>query len=100
MTTTATATIKCGNCKATHESVAAVRACYGQPVPAVAPVAPSVPVAKPTKPATEKQVAFLTRLAAERGVAVPVVATTREASAAIEALMAMPKPAPASHPQA
>lgn len=44
------------------------------------------------RPATARQRAFLASLAAERGVAVPEVATTRQASAAIDALLATPRP--------
>jgi hypothetical protein len=47
-----------------------------------APAAPNGP--------TDKQVAFLARLAAERGVEVPEVATKAQASAAIDALLAQP----------
>lgn len=41
--------------------------------------------------ATDKQLAFLARLAGERGVEVPSVATKVQASAAIEALLTQPK---------
>lgn len=56
---------KCGNCKADHGSAQEVRDCYGigQPVSA-ATVAKAQ--TKVTQGATEKQVAFLTKLCAER----------------------------------
>lgn len=41
--------------------------------------------------ATPKQMAFISRLAAERGVEAPEYVTKREASALIDRLMAMPK---------
>ena len=111
--TTMTTSIKCGNCKGTHDSVAAVKACYAAdttahavstyseaPVQwATAPVAKAAPV---EAPATDKQVAFIGRLREERGL--PATATglghltKKQASSMIEELLAMPKPAPA--PQA
>lgn len=42
-------------------------------------------------PATAKQTSFISKLAAERGVAVPSVTTSQEASAAIKKLLAAPK---------
>lgn len=47
------------------------------------------------KPASEKQVSFLAKLQAERGleVSTPASLTSREASAQIDALLKMPKPA-------
>jgi len=97
-----TTTIKCGNCKGTHDTVAAVKACYGQPVTTAqaAPVAPA---------ATPKQVAFIERLVAERYGDPAAIApgqtytlldrlfpvrTKANASALIERLLAMPKPEP------
>lgn len=90
MTTTTPVGITCGSCKGKHETVAAVRACYGQPV-ATAPAAQAASAPKATKPATEKQAAFIQRLCQERAVAAPSFATTAEASAVIEALLTMPK---------
>lgn len=94
-------TIKCGNCKQGHESVAAVRACYGVAPQAVA----AAPVAKTiaTKPATEKQIAFIKRLQDERGQvldATRLPLTSKDASTVIEGLLAMPKSAPVTTPQA
>lgn len=100
MNATITSGIKCGNCKNHHESVQAVRACYGQPIPATSGVAPGV---KNVKPATEKQIAFIQRLQQERGQALDATAlplTSKTASLLIEHLMALPKVAPAAHPQA
>lgn len=60
--------ITCGNCKAKHDTVAQVRACYGQAVGTVQtlerPVVDNVRVVD--YPATDKQVAFITRLSSER----------------------------------
>jgi hypothetical protein len=42
-------------------------------------------------PATVKQVSFIAKLAAERGIPAPKVATTSDASAAIKNLLATPK---------
>lgn len=73
--------ITCGNCKGKHDSIGAVRACYGQPVPTtvqapatyVAPYPgapgfghPAATVQRVEYPASEKQVAFIKRLAGER----------------------------------
>lgn len=51
----------------------------------------SAPVARPVDGPTEKQTAFIAKLAAERGVEVPTPATKRAASAEIDRLMALPK---------
>lgn len=101
-TMTTTPSIKCGNCKATHGSVADVKACYaGTPVAHVAPTAPVVQAEQGGKPATAKQIAFIERLRAERGQTSTLVpATSKVASAWIETLLAMPKAAPAQHPEA
>lgn len=99
--------IKCTNGTThQHATIAESRACYGvAPMqkarheahhPTSLPVAP----AAHQPPATEKQVAFIQRLAAERGVDVPAVSSKKAASATIESLLAMPKAAPASHPDA
>lgn len=50
--------------------------------------------------ATDKQVAFIARLAAERGVDVPEVTTKAQASAAIDALLAQPVTAAQAAPSA
>ncbi len=57
-------TIRCGNCKQDHDSVAAVRDCYG--VAAAMPTRPVIDVHAGVYPATEKQVNFILRLAKER----------------------------------
>lgn len=79
------ASIKCGNCQKLHESVQDVRACYaGENVDAL------------TEPkATDKQVRFIEKLQAERGL--PLIddknrPTKNQASALITELLAMPKP--------
>jgi hypothetical protein len=116
--TTMTMTIKCGNCKAQHGTVAEVRACYGQTGPVAisrpATTAPAAQVA-PAQ-ATAKQVAFIERLVGERYEGGPTaivpghtytllerlfpVRTKAAASALIERLLAMPKAAPALASQA
>lgn len=94
------ASITCGNCKATHASAAEVKTCFGN-----SGALPDAPLPTPSQDfeaqrqaartsgpaATEKQVAFMTKLASERGVDVPVAPTKKEASAAIERLLALPK---------
>lgn len=54
------------------------------------------------RPATAKQLAFIARLADERGVDAPVVDDTRAASAAIDDLLSLPKQhqAPTAEPDA
>jgi hypothetical protein len=49
------------------------------------------PAARTAFPATERQVAFAAKLAAERGVECPVLTDKRQASAVIESLLAMPR---------
>src|SRR6185369_5185092 len=48
-------------------------------------------VCRPVDGPSEKQVAFLAKLAAERGVPVPECTSKRDASKAIERLLALPK---------
>lgn len=100
--TNSTPSVSCGNCKGKHFTANDVRFCYGVQPTASLPSAPVAPA--PTKPATEKQVAFIQRLATERGYAnYPTTGlSTKDASTVIETLLAMPKaaPAPASAPQA
>lgn len=73
--------ITCGNCKAKHDTVALIRACYGQATgttlvaeqPRVVvdyPISVPAPEAK-MYPASDKQRAFITRLAQERHYADP-----------------------------
>lgn len=126
MTTTTTERgIKCAHCKAYHPGVEDVRKCaMGGSAPTVvsdAAIAKATATAPSNhKPASEKQVAFVLRLDAERDV--PVAGKTeqeathiarledlqgggkfvssREASALIEWLLTIPKAAPAQHPEA
>jgi len=104
--------ITCGNCKAQHASVAEVRACYGVAPKAVVTASGNAQrevtatvatdpfgEAKPKgKPASAKQIAFLMSLQerapeADRVSEADYAAlTTKEASRAIDALMALPKP--------
>lgn len=102
--------IKCGNCKGYHGTVAEVKGCYsGTTAPAIAPVATFAQPVQAAPSATEKQVAFITRLVAERygdpAAVVPgqsytllerlfPVRTKAAASGLIERLLAMPKAAP------
>lgn len=90
------ASITCGNCKNTHGSVREVRECYG-----IAQPSPSQQAAQPVSapPATEKQIAFLTKLCEERpmwadveNLHVDVIAklSKRDASAKIEEALAVP----------
>lgn len=100
------ASITCGNCKGTHTSSAAVKACYGI---ATAPSQPAKPVGNVAKvtatasTATDKQQAFIVKLwgerypdtSAEAMEAVRFAAaklTKAEASEQIGQLLAMPKP--------
>lgn len=79
------ANITCGNCGGKHGSVAAVRNCHEAGTAAKATGGPA---------ATEKQVAFIAKLAQERGVEFNTDGLTKAAaSQAIENLLAMPKPA-------
>lgn len=108
--TTMTHTIKCGNCKGTHNTPAEVRACYATAQAAAILAGPLDP--KPTtvvvsgqQPlATAKQLAYIERLRQERGLETTVnylaTLTKKEASDAIETLLATPKAAPAQHPDA
>jgi hypothetical protein len=102
MTSTTTNGIKCGKCKEYHPTANDVRACYGlaavEDSPRRFPAAAIGPKGTGDQPATEKQVAFIARLAQERGVATPVAGTKKAATAEIERLLALPKAAPSSHP--
>lgn len=76
--------IRCGNCRDSHETVAAVRACYGQPV------------RNEQEGATAKQLTFIGTLLTERAMTVNkdllVGLSKREASDMITSLIATPKP--------
>lgn len=103
--------IKCGKCKSTHPTVSAVRVCYGQPASTttvseaytgrtqanVNPVAAtSDPFGEPVvvNAATEKQVAFILKLATERDQKVSVEGLSKgAASKEISRLLDMPKSA-------
>jgi uncharacterized protein DUF6011 len=75
--TTTTHTIRCGRCKSTHETTEQVRTCYNTTTEA---------------PPTEKQVAFITRLAGERpSFKFSGPWTKRDASNLIDQLLAQPK---------
>jgi hypothetical protein len=58
--------IKCGNCKGTHSTVAQVQACYGGGLKVTTVATPAEPVATPEAPITAKQEAFLNKLLDER----------------------------------
>jgi hypothetical protein len=97
--------VKCAGCKGYHPTVADVRKCFrGEPVVTAQrfPDAAIGPKGTGDQPATEKQVAFIQRLAAERNLPADNVSalSKREASLMIEGLLAVPKAPPASHPQA
>lgn len=109
MTATLAAGITCAKCKAKHPTVADVRACQlGAPRveqvnPALGAPAPAAGSAA-VKPASEKQVAFLTKLVTERTpesdddtrrmyVELVVAKGSREVSKEIDRLLALPKPA-------
>lgn len=90
----------CGHCKGQHEKVAEVKACYEAgktPEPFVKPAGDA---------ATEKQLAFLTKLVAEKpNAAAHLKATTllltkREASRLIDAMIAAPRETKAATPAA
>lgn len=107
------ASIKCGHCGQTHSTVAEVRSCAAVPASPVAhrvavtigatstsssfPAPAPQPVSDATiNPASPKQVAFLTTLAAERGEIAKTGLSKRGASLEIERLLALPKVAPAA----
>lgn len=92
--------VKCGKCKGTHPSAAAVKACYtGTADPAQEFQAAKVQAKVATaQPASEKQVAFLTSLLAERDhgweaakVLEGLKASKAAASETIAKLLDMPK---------
>lgn len=101
------ASITCGNCKATHSSAAAVKACYNQNTFFSDHPDGPAPTQRPTnrpasgQAATDKQQAFLRKLLGERDHGYPqpeeflagVFTSRKAASAAIEALLALPKKA-------
>lgn len=99
MTTTTATGIKCGNCHEHHATVAEVKACYGMPSQP-RPQVPASPISPATeRPASDKQKAFILRLCQERNCSSNGYSSSREASAEITRLLAMPKPTPASHPE-
>jgi hypothetical protein len=87
--------IKCGYCKQRHPSVADVKACASAHHPSNAADTIVQPVAT-TGDASPKQLAFITSLAERKGVEAPQVHGRKEASQAIDNLLALadaPKPA-------
>jgi hypothetical protein len=98
---TLTHTIRCGNCKGSHETTDRVRACYGNsgklgqaelPKPDLAVAIDRAFSAPISFGPTEKQLAFIARLEAERPSAeIYVPVTKMEASVLIDKLLAMPK---------
>lgn len=103
----ATKTVRCGNCKGTHGSAAEVKSCYGNSGKLAGAELPAPDFRRAAEAntaygtrgtadtATEKQVNFIMKLSAERGVdhdRVKVAALTRrDASAVIDALLATQK---------
>lgn len=83
----------CGNCKEPHPTVADVRACYGQgTLPTIPNQATTSEAAASGDLATERQVAYLSKLAEEREVTLefdPRGLTKRAASAWIDRLLGM-----------
>ena len=95
--------IKCAKCKQYHPDVNAVRTCQGvAPAPVAVVGSESTTAAPVGKPATAKQREFIERLRAERGQPATAMGlehlTSKQASTMIETLLAMPKAAPATHP--
>jgi hypothetical protein len=101
------AIIRCGNCKAIHDSVDQVKACYAgsenfnRTAPAEDELLPCEAkaiargTAKPVEGPTEKQLAFIAKLRSERNLPAYVqspAATKQDASDMISALLEMPRP--------
>lgn len=95
--------IKCGNCKGSHGSAREVRECYGHASPTQQYEAQKAQAKAAVAGATDKQVAFLETLLAERNhgwdaakVLEGLRASKKAASEAIGTLLGMPKLAGAS----
>lgn len=97
--------IGCGKCKGQHETTAQVRDCFAGAAPA-ADFQAQRKAATKEPAATDKQIAFLTKLLGERKHGYPqtaeyiagVITSKKAASAAIEILLTLPKVATAAAP--